>query len=57
MAQRDSDLNLHIDLEFALPDAGCSDSKKMLHDPTNDNLSVLFFLTLSTRKIGNRLSL
>ena len=59
MAQRDSELkdstfkNLHIDAEFALRDTGCCDSKKILHDPTNDNFS--FFL--STRKIGNRLSL
>ena len=32
----------------------CCDSKKILHDPTNENFSVV--LTLSTRKrIGNRL--
>ena len=49
------DLNLHIDAEFALRDTGRCDNKKILRDPTNDNFSV--FLTLSTRKIGNRLSL
>ena len=52
------DLNLHIDAEFALRDTGRCDSKKILRDPTNDNFSVFFFFfTLSTRKIGNRLSL
>ena len=51
------DLNLHIDAEFALRDTGRSDSKKILRDPTNDNFSVFFFFTLSTRKIVNRLSL
>ena len=49
------DLNLHIDAEFALRDTGRCDNKKIFRDPTNDNFSV--FLTLSTRKIGNRLSL
>ena len=49
------DLNLHIDAEFALRDTGRCDNKKILRDPTNDNFSV--FLTLSTRKIGSRLSL
>ena len=48
------DLNLHIDAEFALRDIGRCDSKKILHDPTNDNV---FFFTLLTRKIGSRLSL
>ena len=47
------DSNLHIDAEFALRDTGRCDSKKILHDPTNDN----FFFTLLTRKIGNSLSL
>ena len=46
------DLNLHIDA-----DTGRCGIKKILHDPTNDNFSVFFFLLLSTRKIGNRLSL
>ena len=36
------DLNLHIDAEFALRDTGRCDSKKILHDPTNDNFSVFF---------------
>ena len=54
---------MHIDAEFALRDTDRCDSKKMLHDPTNDNFSVfffffvlfcfvLFFFTLSTGKIG-----
>ena len=48
--------DLHVDAEFALCDAGCCDSKKILHDPTYDSFSV--FLTLSTRKrIGNRLGI
>ena len=49
------DLNLHIDAEFALRDTGRCDSKKILHDPFS--VFFFFFFTLSTRKIGNRLSL
>ena len=49
VAQRDFDLNLHIDAEFALRDAGCCDTKKILHDPTNDNFSG-FFLDFINKK-------
>ena len=42
------DLNLHIDAEFALRDNGCSDSKKILHDPTNDNFSFFDFINKKT---------
>ena len=35
---------MHIDAEFALRDTGRCDSKKILHDPTNDNFAVFFFL-------------
>ena len=38
------DLNLHIDAEFALRDTGRCDSKKNLHDPTNDNFPFFLFL-------------
>ena len=61
---------MHIDAEFALRDTDRCDSKKMLHDPTNDNFSVFFFVFcfvllffvffffhFITGKIGNRLSL
>ena len=34
---------MHIDAEFALRDTDRCDSKKMLHDPTNDNFSGFFF--------------
>ena len=37
------DLNLHIDAEFALRDIGRCDSKKILHDPTNDNVFFLLY--------------
>ena len=44
------DLNLHIDAEFALRDTACCDSKKTLHDPTNENFSVFFFLLYQHEK-------
>ena len=44
------DLNLHIDAEFALRDTGRCDSKKILHDPTNDNFSVFLFLLYQNEK-------
>ena len=50
LAQCDSELkdstcvlNLHIDAEFALRDTGRCDSKKILHDLTNDNFSFVFY--------------
>ena len=44
------DWNLHIDAEFALRDtAGHCDSKKILHDPTNDNFNP-YFINKKNRK-------
>ena len=40
------DFNLHIDAEFALRDTDRCDSKKILHDPTNDN----FFFDFINKK-------
>ena len=36
--------------EFALRDTGRSESKKILHHPTNDNFSILFFFYLINKK-------
>ena len=53
VAQRDPELKdstLHIDAEFALRDTSRCDSKKILHDPTNDNVFFFYFINKKNRK-------
>ena len=51
------DLNLHTDSEFALPDTGRCDRKKIIHDLTNDNFSVLFFYFINRKTDRKKLKL